>query len=418
MSSAAKRPHSPPNEPPPATPRLNMRAFVFALIVLAIQPAIAPAGRAATLGDPRVGFSAERVLVYDGHRYVGRMWSMPGEQRHEQQLPSLKPVFILRADSTVADVLLPQLHTAVEFVLPTALSASWRSRPCSASRSGTRSSTASPPPDTRSTRRSPRGACPAGCGSAATASRCAATAASPARTGRSRRCIGNCATSASGRRMPHCSRCRPGIRNCRRRRRRPCSGCASRITAKSCNDQAVARGCGRRRAGRAGVPLKRSHEALDTGLRKPNGWRGVRRGARSEGIDRMNRALTALIVSAGISLAAADAASGARRRADPRGEQRRAGHERRRVVSRITPGVVNIAVRGEVREQNPLVQDPFFRQFFNFRRPADRARDPGDRLRRHRRCRAGLCADQRPRRRERHRHRGHHQGQPPLHGAS
>ena len=100
-----------------------MRAFVFALIVLAIQPAIAPAGRAATLGDPRVGFSAERILVYDGHRYVGRMWSMPGEQRHEQQLPSLKPVFILRADSTVADVLLPQLHTAVEFVLPPALSA-------------------------------------------------------------------------------------------------------------------------------------------------------------------------------------------------------------------------------------------------------------------------------------------------------
>ena len=177
-----------------------MRAFLFALIVLAIQPAIAPAGRAATLGDPRVGFSAERVLVYDGHRYVGRMWSMPGEQRHEQQLPSLKPVFILRADSTVADMLLPQLHTAVEFVLPPALSA-WHSRPCSASRSGTRSSTASPPPNTRSTRRSPRGACPAGCGSAATASRCAATAASPARTGRSRRCIGNCATSdrAAGR---------------------------------------------------------------------------------------------------------------------------------------------------------------------------------------------------------------------------
>ena len=41
-----------------------------------------------------------------------------GEQRHEQQLPSLKPIFILRADSSVGDVLLPQLHTAVEFELP------------------------------------------------------------------------------------------------------------------------------------------------------------------------------------------------------------------------------------------------------------------------------------------------------------
>jgi Do/DeqQ family serine protease len=37
------------------------------------------------------------------------------------------------------------------------------------------------------------------------------------------------------------------------------------------------------------------------------------------------------------------------------------------VVSRITPGVVGISVRGEVREVIPLTQDPLFRQFFNFR---------------------------------------------------
>ena len=36
------------------------------------------------------------------------------------------------------------------------------------------------------------------------------------------------------------------------------------------------------------------------------------------------------------------------------------------VVSRITPGVAGIAVRGEVRENNPLAQDPLFRQLFNF----------------------------------------------------
>ena len=35
------------------------------------------------------------------------------------------------------------------------------------------------------------------------------------------------------------------------------------------------------------------------------------------------------------------------------------------MLTRITPGVVNIAVRGRVREQNPLLQDPFFRRFFN-----------------------------------------------------
>jgi Do/DeqQ family serine protease len=43
------------------------------------------------------------------------------------------------------------------------------------------------------------------------------------------------------------------------------------------------------------------------------------------------------------------------------------------VVSRITPGVVGVSVRGEVSEANPLVQDPLFRQFFNLRdQPVER----------------------------------------------
>ncbi|HVC53295.1 MAG TPA: Do family serine endopeptidase [Stellaceae bacterium] len=35
------------------------------------------------------------------------------------------------------------------------------------------------------------------------------------------------------------------------------------------------------------------------------------------------------------------------------------------MLQRVTPGVVNIAVRGRVREVNPLAQDPFFRRFLN-----------------------------------------------------
>ena len=50
------------------------------------------------------------------------MWHMPGEQRHEQELPAIKPVFILRAGSALGDVVLPQLHTVVEFALPKELS--------------------------------------------------------------------------------------------------------------------------------------------------------------------------------------------------------------------------------------------------------------------------------------------------------
>ena len=45
------------------------------------------------------------------------------------------------------------------------------------------------------------------------------------------------------------------------------------------------------------------------------------------------------------------------------------------MLTRVTPGVVNIAVRSRVREQNPLLQDPFFRRFFDLpqhQRPTER----------------------------------------------
>ena len=101
--------------------RTGMRALLLILISFLSQFLVVHLGRSSTLGDPQVGFTADRVLVFNGHSYVGRMWNMPGEQRHEQELPSLSPIFILRANSTVGDILLPQLHTAVEFVLPRAL---------------------------------------------------------------------------------------------------------------------------------------------------------------------------------------------------------------------------------------------------------------------------------------------------------
>ena len=59
------------------------------------------------------------------------------------------------------------------------------------------------------------------------------------------------------------------------------------------------------------------------------------------------------------------------------------------MLARVTPGVVNIAVRGRVREQNPLLQDPFFRRFFDLPQNArPRTRETaGDWFRDHRRCR-------------------------------
>lgn len=38
------------------------------------------------------------------------------------------------------------------------------------------------------------------------------------------------------------------------------------------------------------------------------------------------------------------------------------------LLREVTPAVVNIAVRGKIREENPLYQDPFFRQFFDMPR--------------------------------------------------
>lgn len=98
-----------------------MRVSSIGSIAFPILLFFAAPAPAETLGDPQIGFTAERLLVFDGRTYVGRMWNMPGEQRHEQELPALNSVFILRGNSSVGDVLLPQLHTAVEFDLPKAL---------------------------------------------------------------------------------------------------------------------------------------------------------------------------------------------------------------------------------------------------------------------------------------------------------
>ncbi len=98
-----------------------IRQVLLALPLAVTSPMTGPAP-AETLGNARVGFSAERVLVIDGQSYVGRMWHMPGEQRHEQALPAVTPIFILHADSDIGDIILPKLHTVVEFSVPKELS--------------------------------------------------------------------------------------------------------------------------------------------------------------------------------------------------------------------------------------------------------------------------------------------------------
>jgi Do/DeqQ family serine protease len=78
----------------------------------------------------------------------------------------------------------------------------------------------------------------------------------------------------------------------------------------------------------------------------------------------MNRVLSALVLSGGIALVTSapfSVLAGA-----PIPEAGGAPMQTvAPVVSRVTPGVVGISVRGRVREDNPLLQDPLFRRFFN-----------------------------------------------------
>jgi hypothetical protein len=93
-----------------------MRAAIIALCLMLTWPAAA-----ATLGEAKTGFSADRVLVIDGKTYDGRIWTMPGKERHEQNLNGIPAIFVLRSDTPLADIVLPKLHTVVEFPLPAEL---------------------------------------------------------------------------------------------------------------------------------------------------------------------------------------------------------------------------------------------------------------------------------------------------------
>lgn len=100
-----------------------MQPFLVALITLSLVWSASTDAVAETLGDARVGFSAERTLIVDGQRFEGKMWHMPGEQRHEQNWPGINPVLILRSASVVGELVLPHLHTVIDFALPKAITA-------------------------------------------------------------------------------------------------------------------------------------------------------------------------------------------------------------------------------------------------------------------------------------------------------
>ena len=95
-----------------------MRFLAVIALCLSLMP-LTPL--AATLIDAQTGFSAERTLVIDGRTYRGKVWAMPGKERHEQAIYGLRPVFLLRADSPLGEIVLTSMKTIVQFDIPVEL---------------------------------------------------------------------------------------------------------------------------------------------------------------------------------------------------------------------------------------------------------------------------------------------------------
>ena len=79
-----------------------MRTLRYVLLLgLILVPGLATA---ATLGDAQIGFTADRTLVIDGRSYQGKIWTMPGKERHEQAIEAFRPIFLLRAGSALGEI--------------------------------------------------------------------------------------------------------------------------------------------------------------------------------------------------------------------------------------------------------------------------------------------------------------------------
>ena len=94
------------------------RFIVFLLFLLALA---SPAA-ARMLGDPSVPFSADRTLTIGERTYSGKLFAVPGSQRHEQAIQGIPQIVILHGGDARGWWVLPGLNSVVEFgFAPTAI---------------------------------------------------------------------------------------------------------------------------------------------------------------------------------------------------------------------------------------------------------------------------------------------------------
>jgi hypothetical protein len=94
-----------------------MRRFLLFPLVLATLAALANGAPAAArmLGDPGVPFSADRVLTVGDRSFAGKVFAVPGSQRHEQMVEGVPQVIILHGSEAKGWLVLPGLNSFVEF---------------------------------------------------------------------------------------------------------------------------------------------------------------------------------------------------------------------------------------------------------------------------------------------------------------
>jgi hypothetical protein len=98
--------------------RLPLLPLLFLLALVLPAPA-----RAAGLLDAPISYSATRTVTVDGRSYTGKVFHVPGHERHEQMLLGMEDVFLIDDRAETGLVILPLVKTMVSFKLPALLRA-------------------------------------------------------------------------------------------------------------------------------------------------------------------------------------------------------------------------------------------------------------------------------------------------------
>ncbi len=104
--------------------RVDIVTFFYrALSTFVLAAVLAAPACAASLLDAPLSYSATRTVTVDGKTYSGRMFHIPGSERHEQTLLGMQDVFLLDGKADAGFVVLPSLKTMIEFPFPALMAA-------------------------------------------------------------------------------------------------------------------------------------------------------------------------------------------------------------------------------------------------------------------------------------------------------